>query len=620
MRRLDESTRVFRVFISSPGDVALERDRARQVVARLEKEMAGRVRLLPVLWEDLPLMADMSFQQGIDLVLSSEHGVDIAVFILWSRLGSPLGALVQKADGEPYRSGTEREFDLMLLAREASGCERPYILAYVRDDETGFKTRLQDCPGDALEEMVRQRRLAGEFIRETFHDQDSGTNIRAFHLYNRPTDFASRLTAHLRALLHEMAPGAAGAAGTWIGEPYRGLEFFDVDHAPIFFGREEEACEIQARLQRQADRGCAFVLLLGSSGSGKSSLARAGVIPLLLAPEGGGDVHWVHTVWTPGENPEGLCLGLAKALARALPGLLCDVGGQDDLAGVLARDPDAAFCLGIKSALASEGKKEAGSRTLALLVVDQLEEAFTHGAFSPQDRENFFAALESLAQTGRFQVLATARSDFYAHLQSSPALMRMKEGEGQFDLLPPGPANVQRIISLPAAMAGVVFEKNEAGEGLDQRILNHMAKNPEALPLLEYALRDLYAHRNPEGWLTFSAYEAMGGVEGALGRRAEEVLDGLPEDARRALPRVLHALAGVEEEGEGGVVRRRASREAACPAGEEGAAQLVEALVAARLVIAERDVLYVAHEALLHQWDRAAAWINENRDRLRIRR
>jgi hypothetical protein len=90
-----------RIFISSPGDVAEERAKARQVIEQLQRQNGSGLELIPVLWEDLPLQADSSFQEGIDMMLSKEHGIDIAVFILWSRLGSPLGSAVRKADGSP---------------------------------------------------------------------------------------------------------------------------------------------------------------------------------------------------------------------------------------------------------------------------------------------------------------------------------------------------------------------------------------------------------------------------------------------------------------------------------------------------------------------------------------
>src|ERR1700677_2105293 len=109
-----------RIFISSPGDVAEEREKAREVIAQLQRRYGTSIILQPVLWEDLPLKSDASFQEGIDLILSKDHGIDIAVFMLWSRLGSPLGAAISKPDGSPYLSGTEREWDLMLRARAAS--------------------------------------------------------------------------------------------------------------------------------------------------------------------------------------------------------------------------------------------------------------------------------------------------------------------------------------------------------------------------------------------------------------------------------------------------------------------------------------------------------------------
>ena len=112
-------------FISSPGDVAEERAKARQVIASLQLRYEQQVLLTPVLWEDLAIPATASFQEGIDLVLAERGRIDIAVFILWSRLGSSLGPAIKKPDGSSYLSGTEREFDLMLGAFEQSGRKMP---------------------------------------------------------------------------------------------------------------------------------------------------------------------------------------------------------------------------------------------------------------------------------------------------------------------------------------------------------------------------------------------------------------------------------------------------------------------------------------------------------------
>ncbi|MFZ1134723.1 MAG: hypothetical protein WAN69_07245, partial [Candidatus Korobacteraceae bacterium] len=230
------SSRTVRIFISSPGDVAEERQKAQQVIADLARRYAPRLALVPILWEELPLMADTPFQKGIETVLDDKGGIDIAVFILWSRLGSPLGKKMRKPDGSPYRSGTEREWELMLAARNESaqhtapGEARPKILAYVRSDEAGFMHSLQahGLRGDALEVALQQFNLARQFVREQFHDAESGTNVGAYTEFGEPLTFAGRLRLHLRNLLDAMLPDAGPRV--WDRPPYQGLEAFDVEH------------------------------------------------------------------------------------------------------------------------------------------------------------------------------------------------------------------------------------------------------------------------------------------------------------------------------------------------------------------------------------------------------
>jgi len=269
--------KTLRIFISSPGDVAAERDKAKQVIAALQRHYDGQVTLVPVLWEELAIPATASFQEGIDCVVAEQHRIDIAVFILWSRLGTPLGGAISKPDGSSYRSGTEREFDLMLAAFEQSERKFPLILAYTRDDSEGFNDRLdaRTHGEDALEELLRQRKLVKQFIRERFHDAE-GRSLRAYHTYREPVSFAQRLHAHLRQAVDELL-GLDQPAATWTEAPYRSLEVFDIRHAPIFCGRDEETCDLLQRLRDQERAGCAFACIVGASGSGKSSLARARV-------------------------------------------------------------------------------------------------------------------------------------------------------------------------------------------------------------------------------------------------------------------------------------------------------------------------------------------------------
>lgn len=611
--------KTIRIFISSPGDVAEERQKAREVIASLQARYAGRFRLLSVLWEDMPLQVDTSFQQGIDLVLSKEHGLDIAVMILWSRIGSPPGPLIRKADGTEYRSGTERELDLVLSSREASGGTRPAILVYTRNDPDGFIERQKGMPLDRLEEMLRQRRAAENFITDSFIESSVGAKLRAHHIFQKPVEFAHRLRVHLREILDGLL--GEGGDATWDvsekGAPFRGLDTFEPQHAGIFFGREEEICSIQLALRQQAVAGCAFVLIVGASGSGKSSLARAGVLPSVTQYDVDDTVRsWRHAIFMPGTAAKDLCGGLARVLCSALPELRESDTSLESLAAGLRENPALTCRLVLSEAL--------GSGVRLFLLLDQFEEIFSHSSIGPDDRDAFIAAVDALARCGSAWVVATVRSDFYDECQTLPRLMNMKGAHGQFDLLPPDADDLRRIITAPASLAGLRFGKDEStGEALDRRLLDDAMRHPEALPLLEYALRELYERREPDGTLTLKNYRELGGVEGALGHRAEAVFLGLPVAVQNGLDGVLSSLVTVREDVTAGATRARVAAASAATTPERAA--LINAFVNERLFFTDRDattgesILTLSHEALLRCWPRATEWIERNRSFLRAR-
>ena len=607
-----------RIFISSPGDVAEERAKARQVIEQLQRQNGSGLELIPVLWEDLPLQADSSFQEGIDMMLSKEHGIDIAVFILWSRLGSPLGSAVRKPDGSPYLSGTEREFDMMLAARNQSGGERPRILAYMRQDLEGFHQKLKDKDTAHIEELLNQRKLAEGFVREHFHDEQ-GHNIRAYHTFPEPVNFASRLRVHLKALVDE-ALGQTTSRRVWEKPPYQGLETFDVEHAAIFHGRDAEECELSLLLrQRAGQEGCAFVVVVGASGSGKSSLVRAGLAASLLNDNLDDSVRcWRLAVTTPGAAGLDPLENLARALLDPLA--LPELGSSSlaDLTESLREAPKQALNLAIAPALARAAQKEGGPVRL-LLVLDQWEELFTVKPIGEAGRDRFLQAIELLAASGQVSVVATLRSDFFPQAQQDEAFLRLKGRTGQFDLLPPRTASLQKIIREPARLAGLRFEADPAtGATLDELILEDAAALADALPLVEYALRELYEQRTAEGLLTFSAYRAMGGVQGAIGNRAEAVFARLTPEIQAVFPDVVQSLVTVEGDA---AVRRRA--ELAVLTGTPACKALVETLIAERFLTAdqqgERATVAIAHEALLRSWQRLRALIESNREMLRLR-
>ena len=253
------------------------------------------------------------------------------------------------------------------------------------------------------------------------------------------------------------------------------------------------------------------------------------------------------------------------------------------------------------------------------LVIDQMEELFTDLRIDALQREAFIEVLEGLARSGHCWVMATLRSDFFARCEEIPALIRLKEGDGTYHLLPPAATEISQMIRQPAIAAGLYFEEDaETKERLDDTLLSAALHEPSALPLLEFTLDELYRKCSAYGSkLLLTAYRELGGLEGALERRADDTFGALPSvDSGAALRAVLSALVRIAPGEELRPVSRPAPQ-AAFPAGSP-TAQLVDSFVEARLFISDRGMVRVAHEALL-RWGKARDWIEENREFLIVR-
>jgi formylglycine-generating enzyme required for sulfatase activity len=619
--------KTIRIFISSPGDVQEERNKAKAVVDQLRKIFSGRLDLQAVLWEELPLQVDMSFQKGIDVVLS-ETGIDIAVFILWSRLGSPTGPLMVGNDMKEFRSGTEREWQLMLQAREQCQKQglplRPAIFVYTRRDEESFEERLRGKSDDEKAKEVSQKRALTSFIREEFKDTDTGVNLRAYHSFNHPTTFAQQLRVHLTEHL-ERAYGETVQRLYWDpsekGPPFRGLDVFEFEHSSIFFGREDEIVAIRSQLREQACRGCAFLLISGPSGSGKSSLVRAGVLPDVCAHELDSEIHrWRWLALRPSELGEDMLAGLIQKLTsqEVLPELKAwsdDIEIPSDRKDL--RDWISILVLRVKDALKAAGK--GGTRLIVL--VDQLEELFSRKSNSAEESQGFFEVIEALARSRLVWVVATVRSDFYQECQKVPSLQRLKSGLGIYDLSPPGPNDLLRVITRPAAVAGLRFEQ-QGEKNLADLILKEAAGQAELLPLLEHLLLDLYEHRSEDGILTLERYQKIQGLQGALRKHCEKTYDGLSVGNQEAFGRVLSQLVNLSGENLDTAVRRTIPVKTF--QADQDASELVGKLVQARLLSTGVDLegnalVSVSHEAVLRSWPRVTKWIELNRENLRIR-
>lgn len=395
------------------------------------------------------------------------------------------------------------------------------------------------------------------------------------------------------------------------GSPFRGLLAFGSEDSDVFFGRARATTELLRAIRRSDADGCAFVLVAGPSGCGKSSLVQAGIVPTLMSEAGHDGLRvgaWTSFVARTPTSP--LIETLAGALCRWAPGgrpVFVD-SERHALAMALANDLD--------FVVERIERETAGRDDRLLLVVDAMEGLVTQ----PADQVAIaIQALDRLSRSGRVLVLGTCRNDFYPQLMAIPGLLALKHDGGSYDLASPTPGEMAQIIRLPAKAAGLHFGRDPQGERmLDDVLLEAACRHVTALPLLQYTLQALYEVKDEDGTLTFSAYEAMGGLEGALAQRAERIHDSLDARAIRAFPRLLHRLVAVAGDGDG--VTARTVRWIDIDEDEQHAVrQLIDARLLVSLLEDDEPCFTLAHEALLRHWPRVADWVQTHRADLRAR-
>jgi hypothetical protein len=394
------------------------------------------------------------------------------------------------------------------------------------------------------------------------------------------------------------------APGRIEGPPYPGLRAFLPTEADRFFGRDAER---DALVQRVAARGERFLAVIGPSGSGKSSLVYAGLIPALTASPSAAGARWVPVTFSPGELGDDPFQALAAALGKTFP----DKGWRvPDITRTLRNDPSAV------AALTQEALGSDASRARLFLFADQFEEIFA-GDVGCAARDAFFHLLSAAAASPLLQVTIAMRSDFYGRWpqdEASIALLR----SGHYPVGAPRQAELKEMIVGPATAAGLAIAPR-----LVQRILDDTGTG--ALALAEYALSQLYDRREGDA-LTEAAYEAIGGVAGAIDARAEQAVADVAGDAtgldEETWSGLFLALANVEEKGdELAVVRRRAS-ERDLPV---EALALVGRLVDKRILMSsategQPPVYEVGHEAVFSHWARFRTWYARHAEDLALRR
>ena len=417
-------------------------------------------------------------------------------------------------------------------------------------------------------------------------------------------------------LLAELSYDDDVSNGSWLhASPFRGLEAFEEQHAAIFFGRKLSVDQLVQVVVAQVQAACSMVLVLGPSGAGKTSLVQAGLIPALkagAAPAESGLAISDHVQLDCADmGQSGLLETLASVLldAEIDDRLLFENTSAAALAQYMAQD---------LPRLIEQLQKRLATIRLAVFI-DRFEAIFRLPHISEQERAVFINVLDQLARSGCVLLVLACRNDFYPHLTAYPALMSMKLRGGHFDLTPPGSADIAQIIRHPAQVAQLRYTVDGHGESLDELLINAAKAGPDTLPLLQYCLQELYRQRSADGELSHEAYHDMGGLEGAIGARAEQVISQLGASQIAALPQLLSRLVLVAED-ESTVTSRRVQWSTLSGDDET---KLVQALVDAHLFVSDlhggTPAFGIAHEALLRRWPRVVAWIDEHRQTLQVR-
>ncbi|GAA3071195.1 helix-turn-helix domain-containing protein [Streptosporangium carneum] len=460
------------------------------------------------------------------------------------RFAAELRTLREKAGSPPYRTLARRaHYSVATLSGAAAGRKLPSLavtLAYV-----------DACGGDLAEWERQWHAVAAEL---------AGSDT-----------------------------AAAGGTASQEEPPYVGLVAFQREDADLFFGRERLVEELAARLSKRR-----LVAVFGTSGAGKSSLLRAGLLPRMRGE--GGDCPVV--LLTPGPHPLEECAIQLARLTGGTPGRLHEE---------LADDPRNLYRIA-RHALALADRPEQGD---LLLVVDQFEEVFTL-CDDELERARFIEALVTAAraENSRCRIVLGVRADFYAHCTRYPDLVAAF-GDAQVAVGPMTTDELRRAIVQPAVRVGCIVET-----ALLTTLVAQVNGQVGMLPSLSHALLETWRRRRGNA-MTLAGFEAAGGLHGALAQTAESLHATLDPHQQRLVKNLFQRLTAL---GEGTEDTKRRIHRRELDTGDPDVPSLLERLAGARLLTLDRDSIEISHEALIGAWPRLRDWLAEDREGLRVHR
>lgn len=384
--------------------------------------------------------------------------------------------------------------------------------------------------------------------------------------------------------------------------PYKGLRAFQLADARDFFGRERLIQRLIKRLG-EPDRLARFLAIIGPSGSGKSSVVRAGLMPALWRGDLPGSDRWFVVEMMPGTHPfDELEIALTRVAANQSGSL------REQL------DRDARGLLRVASLILPDDESE------LVVIVDQFEEIFTLVDDEARRRQFINLLQEAIVEPrSRVRVIITLRADFYDRPLQYAEFGELVRSRME-TVMPLSADELEEAIVRPAERVGVSYEP-----GLVAAIIGDVHYQPGALPLLQYALTELF-EQHTDRMLTHEAYQALGGAAGALAKRAEalyhEQADAGQETIRQMFLRLVSLGEGSED------TRRRVPRAEllAIASSEELMDDILDTYAAYRLLTMDHDpatrrpTVEIAHEAILREWERLRSWLNESRHDIRQQR